>query len=288
MIMIMLILVFVCQVRVMAEEVTSYLLGPEDVLDFSVWNHPDLNKRVVVRSDGFISLPLIGELEVTGLQTEEVTERAEKLLEEYIQSPKVTISVVEFKKIGVSVMGAVLHSGALKVEPGTKLLEVLATAGIQEETALLEEVSLTRNNTVLKINVARLLREGGHQNYEMKSGDVIYIPVINREVYILGEVVRPGGYTIEEDTTPADILAMAGGPTDRADLEKVQIIRRDGKGESFTVNLENYLSHNGDRKVVYVQDGDVIQVLETRAINWEKIFTYVAGIKLIHDLIVNW
>lgn len=285
----MVLLVIVCQFIVMAAEgENTYLLGPEDVLEVSVWNHPDLNKRVIVRSDGFVSLPLVGEIKVTDLTTTELSEKIESLLEEYIKSPVATVSIIDFKKVDISVMGAVINSGVVKVKPGTKLLEVLAMAGIREDKALLEEVSLTRSNTVLTVNVDRLLREGGHQNYEMKAGDILYVPVVKREVYVLGEVKRPGGYVIEKNTTPADVLAMAGGATDRANLEKVKIIRRSGKGDSLVVDLENYLETSGSGETTYLEDGDVIEVLETRAINWEKIFSYAAGIKIIHDLIVNW
>lgn len=284
----MVLLVVLCQFVVMAEGVNSYLLGPEDVLEISVWNHPDLNKRVIVRSDGFISIPLAGEIMVTDLTTTELSKKIESLLEEYIHSPIVTVSIVEFKKVDISVIGAVSNSGVVKVKPGTKLLEVLAMAGISEDAALLEEVSLTRSDTVLKVNVDRLLREGGHQNYELKAGDILYVPVVKREVYVLGEVNRPGGYVIEKNTTPADVLAMAGGSTDRANLKKVKIIRRSDKGESLIVDLDNYLETSGSGGTTYLEDGDVIEVPETRAIDWEKIFAYAAGIKIIHDLIVNW
>ncbi len=165
---------------------------------------------------------------------------------------------------------------------------MLAKAAIEEKAALLEEVSLTRKESVLKIDAARLLREGGHQNYELQEGDVIYVPYATREVYILGEVKQPGGYGIDKKTTPADILAMAGGPTDRADLKKVKIIHKADSNTVEVINLDDYLETNTGEQVLYLQDGDIIQIEETKSINWEKIFAYAAGIKIIHDLIVNW
>ncbi|MCK4257786.1 MAG: polysaccharide biosynthesis/export family protein [Halanaerobiales bacterium] len=280
-------IVLLVQFSVIAEE-GRYLLSTGDMIEFSVWNHPDLTKRMIVRPDGFISVPLAGELKAENLTPNELQTEIETLLAKYINSPQVTISVIEFKIAEVSVLGAVVRSGVYQIDAHTRLLEVLARAAIDEKVALLEEVSLTRNDSVIKIDVERLLREGGYQNYDLQEGDVIYVPFATREVYILGEVKKPGAYAIEKKTTPADVLAMAGGPTERGDLKKVKIIHKADFNSIEVINLKDYLDNNTGEQVIYLQDGDIIQIEETKSINWEKIFTYAAGIKIIHDLIVNW
>lgn len=272
---------------VLAQEPT-YILGPEDLLEVTVWNHPDLNKTISIRSDGFISLPLVGDVFAEGLTPEQLGDKIAGLLEEYLVSPQVTVAVQKFKMLEVSVLGAVVRQGVFPVKSDTRLLEVLALAGIEEKQALLEEVTLTRNDTNFTIDVDKLLKAGGYQNFILQSGDVIYVPFVNRVVYILGQVKLPGSYRIDQKTTPADILAMAGGPTERADLKNVKIIHRDGNQEIEVINLENFLDNRPPETIIYLTEGDIIKIEETKAINWEKIFTYAAGIKVIHDLIVNW
>lgn len=271
----------------LAQEPT-YILGPEDLLEVTVWNHPDLNKTISIRSDGYISLPLLGDVFAEGLTPEQLGDKIATLLEEYLVSPQVTVAVQKFKMLEVSVLGAVVRQGVFPVKSDTRLLEVLALAGIQEKEAFLEEVTLTRNDTNFTINVDKLLKAGGYQNFILQSGDVIYVPFVNRVVYILGQVKLPGSYRIGQKTTPADILAMAGGPTERADLKNVKIIHRDGNKEIEIINLENFLDNRPPETIIYLTEGDIIKIEETKAINWEKIFTYAAGIKVIHDLIVNW
>lgn len=287
MIILLLIFLVLIQSGVLAQE-SRYILGPDDVLEVIVWDNPDLSKIITIRSDGYISLPLIGDIKAEGLTPEALANRVKDLLKEYIVSPKVTVAVNEFKMLNVSVVGAAVKQGTYPVKPGTRLLEVLAMAGVLEKQAELEEVTLTRNEVIITINLDKLLREGGHQNYLLQSGDVIYIPYTNRVVYILGEVKNPGSYPLDKMTTPADVLAMAGGPNDRADLKSVKIIRRDGNKETEIVNLEKFLDNKAPDSITYLEDGDIVQVAETNSINWEKIFTYAAGIKIIHDLIVNW
>lgn len=287
--MMILLLIFLGLIQggVLAQEPT-YILGPEDLLEVTVWNHPDLNKTISIRSDGFISLPLVGDVFAEGLTPEQLGDKIAGLLEEYLVSPQVTVAVQKFKMLEVSVLGAVVRQGIFPVKSDTRLLEVLALAGIEEKQALLEEVTLTRNDTNFTIDVDKLLKAGGYQNFLLQSGDVIYVPFVNRVVYILGQVKLPGSYRIDQKTTPADILAMAGGPTDRADLKNVKIIHRDGNQEIEVINLENFLDNRPPETIIYLTEGDIIKIEETKAINWEKIFTYAAGIKVIHDLIVNW
>lgn len=273
---------------VQADAVEGYILGPEDVLEISVWNNPDMRQQVTVRPDGMISVLLVGELKVSGLQPKDVAQRISEQLKTVINNPKVNVAVVSFRPMNVSVLGAVTKPGVYKVNQSTRLLEVLAIAGLEDERAFLEEVSLTRNETVMKVNVASLLNEGGYQNYTLLPGDVIFVPEVKRQVYILGEVSKPGAYEIKLKTTPADVLAMAGGPTKRADMEKVKIIRRTGVIQEEFVNLKEFLKNGGNKSLPYLQDGDIIQVAQAKSIDWEMVFFFAQGIKTIRDLIVNW
>lgn len=273
---------------VQANVVEGYILGPEDVLEITVWNNPDLKQQVTVRPDGIISVLLVGDLKVSGLQPQDVAQRITDSLKTVINNPKVNVAVIAFRPMNVSVLGAVTKPGVYKVNQSTRLLEVLAIAGLEDEHASLEDVSLTRNDTVLKVNVASLLTEGGFQNYTLQPGDVIFVPEVTRQVYILGEVVKPGAYEIKLKTTPADVLAMAGGPTKRADLEKVKIIRRNGVIQEEFVNLKEFLKNGSNKVLPYLQDGDMIQVAQAKSIDWETIFFFAQGIKTIRDLIVNW
>lgn len=277
----------VMQLPVLAAD-NGYKLGPGDIIDFSVWNSPELSAKLNVGFDGYVSVPLVGQVKVEGLTLPELDQQLETLLTKFIRSPQVSLSVVQYRMNRVTVLGAVTKSGVYEVPPTAKLLEVLAMAGINETNARLDDVSLTRNGTVMKINVDKLLREGGHQNYVVLADDVIFVPQAIRQVFILGQVVKPGAYNIDDKTTPADVLAMAGGPTERADLKHVKIIHRANKTETEMVDLKNYLEKQPAGTLPYLQVNDVIQVQETKSINWEKIFAYAAGIKVIHDLIVNW
>ena len=278
---------FIVQMAAFAEE-EGYKLGAGDMIDFSVWNSPELTAKFTVGLDGNVTVPLIGQVKAQGLTLRELDQQLETLLKKFINAPQITVSLYQFRLNRVSVLGAVTKSGVYEVPQTAKLLEVLAQAGINEANARLDDVSLTRNGTVIKINVDKLLKEGGHQNFTLLNDDVIFVPQEIRQVFIVGQVLKPGAYNINDKTTPADILAMAGGPTERADLRHIKIIHRANKTEVEYVDLKTYLDKQPGGTLPYLLVNDVIQVSETKSINWEKIFAYAAGIKVIHDLIVNW
>ena len=75
----------------------EFFLGPEDVVEVTVWRNQDLSRTVVVRPDGMISLPLIGDVQASGLTAAQVSERISKRLSEFKENPSVSVSVKEIK-----------------------------------------------------------------------------------------------------------------------------------------------------------------------------------------------
>ena len=90
----------------------AYRLGPEDVLEVSVWGHADLARTVTVGPDGKISLPLVGVVAAGGLTVDALTRLLTRAYDTYIVNPRVSVSVREYRKLRVSVLGQVVRPGA--------------------------------------------------------------------------------------------------------------------------------------------------------------------------------
>src|SRR5687768_89175 len=95
----------VAAVRSAAAAVAEYLIGPEDVLDISVWKNPELSRKVPVRPDGKVSLPLVNDIQAAGLTPSELREQLAKRLAEYVPTPEVAVIVAEVQSLRVSVVG---------------------------------------------------------------------------------------------------------------------------------------------------------------------------------------
>lgn len=141
----------------------GYKIGPEDVLEVVVWKDEDLSSEVLVRPDGKISLPLIGDLEVEGLTVAEVGEAIEARLAEFKKSPDVTVVVQEVNSYSVYVMGEVASPGRWQLKSYLTVLQVIALAGGFSEFAKTDKIFVLR----------KLPETGGEVRLDFDYGEVI-------------------------------------------------------------------------------------------------------------------
>ena len=165
---------------------TDYLIGVDDQIRVSVWNHPDLEVTVPVRADGKITIPLIGDVQAGGRRPAEVADDATQALSEFIQEPQVTIIVAELRSheylSRVRVTGAVRTPVSLPHRQGMTVLDAILAAGGPNEFAAANRSSLHRqmdNGTTSTYNLPlkRMLEEGDlTANHLLAPGDVVVVP----------------------------------------------------------------------------------------------------------------
>lgn len=162
---------------------TDYILGPEDVLEITVWRNVDLSKTVTVRPDGKISLPLIGDVSAVGKTTVQLADEISGKLKEYKENPQVTILVKEVNSYAIYVLGEVAHPGKFPLKSKTTLLQAVTVAGGFTATAARNKIVVFRfgkdGASQIKIKASYddiVLREGSNQNIELKPGDQIVVP----------------------------------------------------------------------------------------------------------------
>jgi polysaccharide export outer membrane protein len=106
-----------------------YLIGPGDVLEISVWNEPDLTKKLVVPPDGVISFPLIDPIKVTNLTITALKKVVTKRLSEYVPDATVTVLLIGINSLKAYVIGKVKNPGEYPITLETSVLQILAKAG---------------------------------------------------------------------------------------------------------------------------------------------------------------
>ncbi|MGH9365878.1 MAG: polysaccharide biosynthesis/export family protein [Thermoanaerobaculia bacterium] len=159
----------------------AYVIGPEDVLQISVWNNAALSQSVTVRPDGKISLPLLNEVQVAGLSPAELREFLVKRLAEYVPNPEVTIIVSQVGGFKVSVIGEVSRPGRFELKSRVTILDVLAMAGGFTQYAARSRVVVLRHDgkTMKRIpfNYNKVVSAGGEQeNVYLRNGDIVLVP----------------------------------------------------------------------------------------------------------------
>jgi polysaccharide export outer membrane protein len=246
----------------------EYTLGVGDVLRITVWGHADLTTEVAVRPDGYLSFPLVGDLWAVDKTPREVRAELQSLLAEFIVKPQVTVIVTQFRTLHVQVLGEVRESGYYQLKAGARLSDVLALAGGPTTTADLSGVTVTRyvldasgteRTEVMHIDVNKFLTAGDAQsNPIIESGDLVFVPPSGR-VAIFGEVRSPASYDLGRGEGLLDLLAMAGGALDTADLERVVVTSHTGSAAvERLVDVQELLSGRG--QAVHLQPNDVVFV----------------------------
>ena len=164
---------------------TDYLLGPEDVLDITVWRSTDLSKVVTVRPDGKISLPLIGDVPAMGKTASQLAAEISAKLKEYKENPQVSIVVKEVNSYAIYVLGEVTKPGKYPLKIKTTLLQAITLAEGLTQTAARNKIVVFRfgkDGQQIKIKASYddiVLRDGTVQNIELRRGDQIVVPSEN-------------------------------------------------------------------------------------------------------------
>jgi polysaccharide export outer membrane protein len=173
----------------------DYVIGPEDMLQISVWKNESLSRLVPVRPDGKISLPLLHDVQAAGLTAMQLREKLAVALAEYMPNPEISVIVNEVRSFRVSVLGEVQKPGVLQLRSTTTILEALAMAGgfrdfaspskivifRRDETGNTKKIRFNYNRAVgsSAVSLDNLMGERNpseDQNLTLKSGDVIVVP----------------------------------------------------------------------------------------------------------------
>jgi polysaccharide export outer membrane protein len=250
----------------------DHALGPEDLLDISVFEIPELTRTVRVSETGTIALPLLGEMRVAGLTARSLEARLrEALSRKYVNDPQVSVFVKEHGSKKVSVIGAVGKPGVYEMLGPRTLLQMLSQAGGLSEDAgahlFVIRGSLNGPGEKITVPVPDLLTSRDPAlNVPVEPGDVISVP-IDRPIYIYvdGAVKTPG--RIEQlASRPISLLqaiAKAGGATERANLKDVQILRKGEAGTQTVVQVNLKRLRAGKEPDPTLLDGDIVVVPET-------------------------
>jgi polysaccharide export outer membrane protein len=161
----------------------DYIMGPEDVLEITVWKNADLSKQVQVRPDGRISLPLIGDVSAVGRTAAQLTEEISARLKSYMENPTVSILVKEVNSYQIYVLGEVNAPGKYPLKSKTTLLQAVTIAHGFTQVAARNKIVVFRfgkdGEGLHKIKASYddiVLRDGSDQNIELKPGDQIVVP----------------------------------------------------------------------------------------------------------------
>ncbi len=278
----------------------DYTIGPEDKLQISVWRHPELDKTVTVEADGDIVFAPVGSIKAAGSTAAQLGERLGDRLSAYLrETVSASVTVIEFMSQSVFVSGSVARPGRYGFERMPGLLDVINHAGGALPEADLRRVQILRREgdrgrQVLAVDLSEALQRGSEAGLPTpQAGDIILVPsaaalggaLTVDAAGVLGEVLRPGLYPVGTGQDLWWVLAQAGGPTTRANLGGIKVLRKEqDTRRATTVNLQQVLDR-GSRSPITIQPGDLVY-LEPKGLSaWDGFVTLLGITRDVASLI---
>ncbi len=272
----------------------NYRLGPGDVIKIEVFGAEEYSGEAVVLQDGAISLPRAGRVLVQGQTFQQASEAIANTYLTYIRNPMITVTPIKLRPIRVAISGEVSRPGSYTIEP-TKdnqeqnfptLTQIISQAGGITARANLKRVEIRRptgsdQTQTSTINLWDLVRSSDlSQDIVLQSGDEVYIPTAANlsaqemtelasanfapdsiQVYVTGEVARPGVVQVPLNTPLNQAISAAGGFNQTADRQSVNLVRLNPNGtatkQNISVNASRGISEEDNPPLM---DQDVVVV----------------------------
>jgi len=278
-----------------APEEKIYHFGEGDEIAVDVWGRGELSGKHTIGPDGYITLPLLGNIHLAGLSREEAPRMIEKLYSRYYDTVSVTIRIERYTSNRVFVLGRVANPGTLVFDFQPTLLDVLTRAGslpiggIGADKAGLSRCAVFRGrDKIIWIDLRPLFSEGNlSYNIRLARNDLVYMPDADDQlVYVIGEAQHPGAFRLTPSMSFIDALALAGGTTADAAENKIVLVRpRTQQQMEFPLKdiIERRLN-----PAVKLEEGDIVYVPRR---GWAKFgyvlnkVTSVAGFAILYSVV---
>lgn len=269
----------------------QYVIGPQDILRITVWDHPELNNPAgvtseaaqgrVVNNDGSLFYPYVGMIQVAGKTVQQLREYLEKQLARALTNPQVDVAVQGFRSQRVMVTGELKTPGLLPItDIPMYMADAVSLAGGVTPNADLTNATLVRDGQTYPIDLYALFYHGDlSQNALLRQGDAVHVPERSwNKAFIMGEVMRPASLPMPRGKyTLSEALSDAGGASQvTSDSSQIYVIRRatDGRSQIYHLNAKR-----PDALALadsfFLRPRDVIFVDAASVTRWNRVVTQI-------------
>ena len=275
---------------------SAYTVGPGDILNIIVWDHPELSLAGAtqaasieggnvgtgynVSADGRIQFPFAGAVKVAGLTELQIRNKLTSALSTYITEPQLTVQIRSYRNQRVYLSGEVNRPGLQNLDDiPMSLPEALNRAGGLTKEADRSSIVLNRQGQETRINLTRLIEQGLNPNRIMlKNGDMVRVNNRDRaKVFLLGEVIRPQSLVMNDgQLTLAQALGEAGGANISSHPGQVYVIRADKNKQAEIYHLDANSPVSlilASRFELHPQD--IVYIDPARVVRWNRVISNI-------------
>ena len=279
----------------LSDEDYHYLVGPGDVLQITVWDHPELTIPAGslrssaesgnwVHNDGTIFYPYVGIVSVEGQRVTEIRDMLTERLAKFIEDPQVDVSVAAFRHKKIYVTGEVDEPGLFPVtNVPTRLIDAIGGAGGLTEAADWSSVVLTRNGKDYRLSLRDIYQYGNtSQNILLQPNDVVNVnPVTDAKVFVLGEVGTASSLEMGRNgLTLAEALAENGGLDQRqSDASGIFVFRKAPALAEHGIDIYQLNAKDAAALVLadsfILKERDIVYVTAAPLARWNRVLSLI-------------
>jgi len=239
-------------------------------------------QKVVVQIDGTVSLPYQAALHVAGYTPREIDALTTEIIRKYERNPRVDVQVLKARSKFASIFGEIQNLSRQPTGAGTyalhgkeSLVDFLSRVGGPTKEANLNNVQIIRDGKTVLLDLSRAIRQGDlSENAIIDDGDTIFVPSLTQsknQVYVLGQVTKPGIVEFTGEINFLDAISKAGGLIDSAYLPDIRVLRSDrDQPQILPVNFQRFLEQGDLTQNISLMDKDVIIIPSRPIANWNK------------------
>ena len=263
------------------------IINVGDVLEILVQGHHEFSGRYVVNSNGTIEYPLMADETIVNITTSELMNELTFRLAKHIDNPLVLISIVEKPNITVTVLGQVVKPGPVETYLGASVQEVIQLAGGPLENADIDSVKVIHkggtDQTAEYFNLKSFLKEGnigGMPNLQPDDVVILLSQTRTTKVKVIGAVNKPGFFDLNEKMNVFELIYLAGGPAEKADLSRVRrFFKSENKTLEEVINVQSFLDKGKMDSIPLVEEGDII-IVYSKWFDWRILMSILTNVLL--------
>ncbi len=267
----------------------TYLLGPGDKIFISISGLEEVVFTLVVDQEGNLYIPKVGGIDLNNSTLSEGKDKIKSAINKYYKNVDVFVTLVDFRKIKVSLLGDVKYPSSQVLSANSRLLDLItASKGLTETSNYRNIKIVSRNSEEHSYDLLKYLRFGDKDNNPfLLEGDVVLVDKVDKVVTIYGEIKFPGIYEFVNGETVNELINLAGGFTHLARKDTIEVISFDEMGNRQISNYYSYDQLKTESVKLKYQDQVVVRQLPeyyvNRYIKIEGFVRYPGWYKIIKD-----
>jgi protein involved in polysaccharide export with SLBB domain len=241
----------------------EYIVGPGDKIFISINGIEEIPLDLFINQEGILYIPKVGGIDLNGLSLTSAKEKIKKSINSYYKNVNVFISLNDFRKIKLSLLGDVKKPSTFIMSANSRLIDLIVNSSGLNKTSNFRNIHIIhRDSTEQTYDLLSFLRLGSRDaNPLMREGDVVIIDHVDKVVSISGMIKYPGIYEFIEGETIDHLITIAGGLMAKARKDSIEVVsfEKDGKTQVSRYYSSEEISKNG--QLLHFEDQVMIREL---------------------------